>query len=146
MPSLRKQFTIDNDLGRHSRALSRLYELDDFNEVKRYIGQHELYAAAIDLYKYQPQRLDELMRLNGDFLNSRNRFKEAGIGKFQCMVLVPGTKLTLHLKLTSILMTTLPHIQHIALPICGERLSLVDVFYLFRQMSLPPLLEILPKA
>ena len=81
MSALRRQFTIDNDLGRYSKALLHLHDLDDFEELKRYTEKHELYAAAVDLYKYQPERLNQLMRLNGDFLNSRNRFKEAGIGK-----------------------------------------------------------------
>jgi elongator complex protein 1 len=81
MPALRKQFTIDNDLGLNKRALSHLYALDEFEELKSHAEKYELHAAAIELYKYQPERLSPLMRLYGDFLNGRNRFKEAGVGE-----------------------------------------------------------------
>jgi elongator complex protein 1 len=86
MPVLRRQFTIDNDLSRHSKALSHLHALGEFEELKRYTEKHELHATAIDLYKYQSERLNHLMKLYGDFLNSRNRFKEAGIGKLYCVL------------------------------------------------------------
>jgi elongator complex protein 1 len=81
MPILRKQFTIDSDLGWYKRAMSHLYALDGFEELQNYAEKHELHAAAIELYKYQPERLNQLMRLYGDFLSSRNRFKEAGVGE-----------------------------------------------------------------
>lgn len=79
MPLLRKKFTIDNDLARHEKALGHLYDLDAFEELEKYCERHELHAQAIDLYKYKPEKLNALMRLYASFLESRNRYKEAGI-------------------------------------------------------------------
>jgi elongator complex protein 1 len=79
MIPFRRQFTIDNDLGRKEKALQHLFALDAFDELSRYAEKYELHAAAIELCKYQPDRLNALMRLYADFLNSRNRFKEAAV-------------------------------------------------------------------
>lgn len=79
MPQLRKQFTIDNDLKKHGKALGHLFTLEDFAELKSYMSKHELHREAINLHRYQASRLSELMKIYADFLNSRNRFKEAGI-------------------------------------------------------------------
>jgi elongator complex protein 1 len=76
---LRRQFTIDDDLSRHKKALAHLHSLDAFEEIEVYAEKHELYSAAIELYKYQEDRLKSLMRLYANFLTERNRFKEAGI-------------------------------------------------------------------
>ena len=79
MPPLRRQFHIDDDLRRNRKALGHLHALGAFDELKSYIKKHELYSAAVDLYRYDNPRLIELMRLFADYLSSRNRFKEAGI-------------------------------------------------------------------
>ncbi|KAK3714213.1 putative elongator complex protein 1 [Vermiconidia calcicola] len=79
MQPLRQQFKIDDDLKRNKKALSHLYALEAFDELKAYMAKHELYAAAIDLFRYDTARLSELMQLYADFLSSRNRYKEAGI-------------------------------------------------------------------
>lgn len=79
MSQLRRQFTIDHDLKKNNKALSHLFALDEFDELKAYMSKHELHSEAIHLYRYQSQRLTELMRIYADFLSSRNRFKEAGI-------------------------------------------------------------------
>lgn len=79
LSQLRRQFTIDHDLKRHSKALTHLVAIDDFEEVKTYLAKHELHSQAIDLYRYQNQRLNEIMKIYADFLSSRNRFKESGI-------------------------------------------------------------------
>lgn len=79
MEPLRRQFIIDNDLGKKAKALQHLHALDAFDELKRYTGKYELYGAAIELCKHQPERLNSLMRLYAEYLNSRNRFKDAGI-------------------------------------------------------------------
>lgn len=79
MEPSRRQFTINNDLGKKEKALRHLYALNSFNELKRYAEKHELYTAAIDLCKYQPERLNSLIRSYADSLSNRNRFKEAGI-------------------------------------------------------------------
>ncbi|KAF2142551.1 uncharacterized protein K452DRAFT_350880 [Aplosporella prunicola CBS 121167] len=79
MSQLRRQFTIDDNLGRRSKALKHLHELDTFDELNLYTEKHELYSDAIALHKYQPERLRETMALYAAYLNSRNRFREAGI-------------------------------------------------------------------
>lgn len=79
MSQLRRQFTIDHDLKKNSKALTHLFALEEFDELKTYMSKHELHSEAIHLYRYQSQRLMELMRICADFLSSRNRFKEAGI-------------------------------------------------------------------
>lgn len=79
MTLLRKKFTIDNDLARYEKALGYLHDLDAFEELEKYCERHELYAQAIELYKYKPEKLNALMRLYASFLESRNRYKEAGI-------------------------------------------------------------------
>lgn len=81
MDQLRRQFTIDDNLGRRNKAIAHLHELDAFDELKSYVEKHELYSDAITLHKYQPERLNQIMRLYADHLSSRNRFREAGIGK-----------------------------------------------------------------
>ncbi|KAI9714407.1 MAG: hypothetical protein M1820_000368 [Bogoriella megaspora] len=78
-PDLRRKFNIDSDLGRRTRALQHLHDLNAFAELKLYAEKHELYSQAIDLYRYDEQSLNDLMKLYADYLNSRNRFKEAGI-------------------------------------------------------------------
>lgn len=79
MQPLRQHFSIDHDLKRHTKALTHLHALDDFDEFKTYTTRHELYAAAIKLCKYDEGRLNELMRIYADYLKSRNRYKEAAI-------------------------------------------------------------------
>jgi len=79
MQPLRQRFAIDNDLKRHRKALTHLHALEVFNELKTYIARHDLYGAAIELFRYDNTRLTELMRLYADYLSGRNRYKEAGI-------------------------------------------------------------------
>ena len=79
LQTLRRQFKIDDDLKRYEKALNHLHALQAFDEIKSYASKHELYAMAIDLYRYDNTRLCDLMRLHADFLNSSNKFKEAAI-------------------------------------------------------------------
>ena len=79
MQALRQRFTIENDLKRYGKALTHLHVMGEFEEVKTYTTKHELYPAAIELYRYDKARLTELMRLYADYMSSRNRYKEAGI-------------------------------------------------------------------
>ncbi|KAL0263264.1 putative elongator complex protein 1 [Diplodia seriata] len=79
MEPLRRRFTVDDNLGRRAKAIAHLHELDAFDELKAYAEKHELYSDAIALHKYQPDRLKDIMRLYAAYLDSRNRYKEAGI-------------------------------------------------------------------
>jgi len=82
LPELRRRFRLDDDLGRNRKALQHLYELKAIDEVQSYTQKHELYADALELYRYEPTTQALIMRLYADFLNSRNRYKDAAIGKY----------------------------------------------------------------
>ncbi|GAB7355004.1 hypothetical protein MBLNU459_g5613t2 [Dothideomycetes sp. NU459] len=79
MSQLRRQFTIDHDLKKNAKALTHLFALDEFDELKAYMSKHELHKETIHLYRYQAQKLKELMKIYADFLSGHNRFREAGI-------------------------------------------------------------------
>ncbi|PLN78888.1 elongator complex protein 1 [Aspergillus taichungensis] len=79
MPELRRQFEIDNYLGRWAKALHSLHKLNADDELRSYAVKHVLYKDAIDAYKYQPEQLHEITRLYGDYLHDQSKFKEAGI-------------------------------------------------------------------
>ena len=76
--ALRRQYSIDNHLGRFKKALGHLCELGAFDEVKDYTIKHTLYPEALDFYRYQEDKLREIMRLYADFLHQKGMFKEAG--------------------------------------------------------------------
>lgn len=60
MDELRRRFTIDDKLGRFSKALNSLYEMGEssFAETRRYAAQKELYTEALSLYKYDQEHLN----------------------------------------------------------------------------------------
>jgi hypothetical protein len=80
MPALRRQYSIDNYLGRYGKALRHLCELNALDEVKSYTVIHELYSEALEFYRYQEERLMEIMHLYADYLQTNGNFKDAGIG------------------------------------------------------------------
>lgn len=79
MSVLRRQHFIDNYLGRYDKALQHLYELKAIDEVKAYIIKYTLYAQALELYRYEPEHFDVIMRLNAEYLQKNASYKEAGI-------------------------------------------------------------------
>lgn len=76
---LRQRFSIDNDLKRYRKALTSLHAMEEFEELKAYVGKHELHGAAMELYRYDDAKIHELMGLYATFLLSRNRYEDAGI-------------------------------------------------------------------
>jgi elongator complex protein 1 len=80
MEELRRRYTIDDKLGRYSKALKSLFEMgpEQFSETRSYTIQKELYTDALQLYKYSPEHLKAIMRDYADFLFSMSRFGEAG--------------------------------------------------------------------
>lgn len=76
-----RKYRIDDDLGRHSKALVHLHSLSDFEKLQAYTKKYSLYAEALDLYKYKPDQYGVILRLYAEHLNTRNRYKEAAIGK-----------------------------------------------------------------
>lgn len=79
MSPLRKRHSIDDYLGRFSKALNHLCDLDAFDEVKTYAVKHILYAEALEHYRYQESKLLEIMQLHAKYFQQEGKFKEAGI-------------------------------------------------------------------
>ena len=79
MSVLRRQYSIDNHLGRFKKALRHLCDLGALDEVKDYTIKHGLYSEALEFYRYQEDKLREIMRLYADFLQQNGKFKEAGV-------------------------------------------------------------------
>ncbi|KAF1810268.1 IKI3 family protein [Eremomyces bilateralis CBS 781.70] len=79
MSELRRKFTIDEHLDRHGKALTHLHSMNEFEEAKVYVQRHELYSNALELWKYQQERLDEIVRIQADWLCEKPDFKSAGL-------------------------------------------------------------------
>ena len=79
MPNLRRQYSIDDMLGRSNKALQYLCKLDAFEEVKTYVVKHGLYNEALIQYRYEEPKHQELLRLYAEHLQQTRMFKEAGI-------------------------------------------------------------------
>ncbi|RFU27807.1 hypothetical protein B7463_g8549, partial [Scytalidium lignicola] len=79
MSELRRRFTIDDHLGRHTKALKHLFDLNVFEEIQAYIRKHTLYKDALSLYRYQPEPLAKITELYADYLESKSSFKEAAL-------------------------------------------------------------------
>lgn len=79
MPSLRRQYSIDDYLSRYQKALRHLCDLDAFDEVKAYTIKHSLYEVALEIYRYQEDKFNEVMRMYADYLQTEGKFRDAGI-------------------------------------------------------------------
>ncbi|KAI0378302.1 IkappaB kinase complex, IKAP component [Hypomontagnella monticulosa] len=79
LSDLRRKFAIDDHLGRHEKALSHLQSLQEHKEAQGYTVKHALYAAALKIYRYDQPNLTELTRLYAIYLESKSRFREAGL-------------------------------------------------------------------
>lgn len=78
-PEIRRQFSIDDYLGRHSKALQHLHTLDSFDELQAYTQKHTLYQSALALYRYVPDRQAHLTNLYAEHLESKAKYKEAAL-------------------------------------------------------------------
>ncbi|PGH16468.1 hypothetical protein AJ79_01799 [Helicocarpus griseus UAMH5409] len=79
MPELRRQFEIDNHLGRVKKALKSLHALHAYEELKLYAIKYTLYSDALELYKYQPELLRDMSHVHADYLYDQSNYKEAAI-------------------------------------------------------------------
>lgn len=79
LSDLRRKFAIDDHLGRYEKALSHLQSLQEHKEAQGYTVKHALYAAALKLYRYDQPNLTELTGLYAAYLESKSRFREAGL-------------------------------------------------------------------
>ncbi|KAI9729846.1 MAG: hypothetical protein M1834_006595 [Cirrosporium novae-zelandiae] len=78
-PLLRRKFSIDDHLGRHTKALEHLHSLDVFNEFSAYVEKHTLYSFGLSLLRYQQEKFNKIMQQYADHLYTNSKFKEAGI-------------------------------------------------------------------
>ncbi|ORY11096.1 elongator complex protein 1 [Clohesyomyces aquaticus] len=76
---LRRKFAIDDQLGRREKALQHLQDLDVFDEVQDYVVKHELYSAALEIYQYNKDRLNQITRLYAEHLSKTNAHKDAAL-------------------------------------------------------------------
>ena len=79
MPTLRMQYSIDDYLGRHLKALKHLCSIDAFEEVKSYTVKYFLYVQALEFYRYQEGKFSDILRLHADHLQQEGKFRLAGI-------------------------------------------------------------------
>ncbi|KAI0843450.1 IkappaB kinase complex, IKAP component [Hypoxylon sp. FL0890] len=79
LPELRRKFVIDDHLGRHEKALAHLQSMQAHKEAQDYAVKHALYAAALKLYRYDQPNLTTLTGLYATYLESKSRFREAGL-------------------------------------------------------------------
>jgi elongator complex protein 1 len=79
LPEVRRKFSIDDHLSRHSKALVHLQALKSHQESQDYTVKHSLYADALKLYRHDAPNLAIITRLYATYLESRSRFREAGL-------------------------------------------------------------------
>ncbi|KAL2138685.1 hypothetical protein VTI28DRAFT_6379 [Corynascus sepedonium] len=79
MPTLKRQFTIDDKLEHWEKALDYLKALNDFDDVKNYVVKHKLYQYALTIYRHEEQHHRAITDLFAAYLKSTSRFKEAGL-------------------------------------------------------------------
>ncbi|KAI1873414.1 hypothetical protein JX265_005036 [Neoarthrinium moseri] len=79
LPELRRKFATDDHLGRYTKALAHLQTLNAHQEAQDYTVKHTLYAEALKLYRYDAPNLTVITRLYAEFLESRSRYREAGL-------------------------------------------------------------------
>ncbi|KAM7208473.1 IKI3 family domain containing protein [Naviculisporaceae sp. PSN 640] len=79
MSVLRRQFTIDDKLGKREKALDHLKAMGDFEETSAYAVKHKLYQHALKIYRLEPEHLRTLTDLYAAYLRSTSQFREAGL-------------------------------------------------------------------
>ncbi|KAI1430673.1 elongator complex protein [Xylaria sp. CBS 124048] len=79
LPELRTKFGIDDHLSRYEKALAHLKDLHAHQEAQDYTVKHTLYSAALKLYRYDAVNLAILRGLYATYLESRSKYREAGL-------------------------------------------------------------------
>lgn len=79
LPTLRRQYVIDNHLKKYSKALGSLNEMTEYAEMEAYTVKHDLYIDAIDLLKNSPGQRDRVKRLYADHLSDLSKHAQAAI-------------------------------------------------------------------
>ncbi|MCJ1283838.1 hypothetical protein MMC26_003169 [Xylographa opegraphella] len=79
LPPNRKEYAIDDYLGRYTKALMHLHAINDFEESTIYMTKHKLYEDALRIYRWQDDRIQGVMGLYAEYLRKEANFREAGI-------------------------------------------------------------------
>jgi elongator complex protein 1 len=79
MTELQRRFSIDDHLGRHTKALSHLHALEVSIELQKYTQKHSLYQSALSLYRYNATQHAAITSLYAQHLESKSSFKEAAL-------------------------------------------------------------------
>ncbi|KAI0205480.1 elongator complex protein [Astrocystis sublimbata] len=79
LPKLRMRYVIDDHLNRHVKALTHLKDLQEHKEAQDYTVKHSLYSTALSLYRYDVVNLAVLRSLYAIHLESRSKYREAGL-------------------------------------------------------------------
>jgi elongator complex protein 1 len=79
LPITRRKYQIDDQLGRCTKALTHLKDLQVFDEVTGYVQKHALYTEALALYQYDAVHMKQIMQLYADHLRDTNQNKEAAM-------------------------------------------------------------------
>ncbi|KAJ8060085.1 hypothetical protein OCU04_011695 [Sclerotinia nivalis] len=79
MTELRRKYSIDDYLSRHTKALNHLHELNAFEELQKYTQKHALYKTALAIYRYNPEPLAVITALYAQYLESKSSYKEAAL-------------------------------------------------------------------
>ncbi|KAI5778207.1 IKI3 family-domain-containing protein [Geopyxis carbonaria] len=76
----RRKYTIDDFLGRFSRALKSLHAMgeDTFRESQQYIIAKDLYVEAFQLYRQESKKIEIITRDYATHLENNGMFQEAG--------------------------------------------------------------------
>ncbi|POS88075.1 hypothetical protein EPUL_000294 [Erysiphe pulchra] len=77
--TIRRQFSIDDFLGRHVKALSWLHELDSYPEFQAYTQKNSLYPTALSLCRYNETKHADIMLLYAKYLESKSEYPSAAL-------------------------------------------------------------------
>ena len=88
MSELRREYAIDDHLGRFEKALGHLYALKVFQELEDYTVKHSLYTHALRLCRYDDENYKGIMCLYAKYLHRILRYEDAGIGKRSAICMI----------------------------------------------------------
>lgn len=74
---LRRQFSIDDHLGRFKKAARHLCDLNAFEELRSYTMKHSLYRETLSFYRHDEEKFSSIMQIYADHLKDTSRFKDA---------------------------------------------------------------------
>ncbi|CAK7567731.1 MAG: Putative elongator complex protein 1 [Sporothrix epigloea] len=79
MSEIWRKFSIDEYLERHERALGHLADSADFGKFLEYTNKHQLYKKALNIYRYNADRLAVITNAYAEYLETQSKFRDAGL-------------------------------------------------------------------